>query len=298
MVPERFIERGTDYLLEQGKLSVYETNCACKDIKFYFDQHVFTLMLSGHKTIESDNLKFEFFPGTFFIPEKERINLISIPNASLYNPTKCLVLELNPSFIKSVYDEILYTESRKGILYDSDEEEEVLSYFLSNDQLLIRAFTRLYEIQSEDRSVCKPLAEELLIKEMLYRIFCTEGLQLIKDNFEKSIGDDSIRKVISYINHNIDQKLSTQFLASMAGMGQTTFFKVFKRSTGQTPVEYMLGERIRQAKILIRKGKLNLQEIAYRCGFNSYEYFCLSFKKIEKMKPTEFKKQKQALRIS
>lgn len=297
MVPERFIERGTDYSLEHGKLSVYETNCACKDVKFYFDQHVFTLMLSGHKTIESDNLKFEFFPGTFFIPEKESINLISIPNASLNNPTKCLVLELNPSYIKSVYDEIRYTESKKDILYTSEEEEDI-TYFLSNDQLLIRAFTRLFDIQSEDRSVCKPLAEDLLIKEVLYRVFSTEGLRLIKDNFEKSIGDDSIRKVISYINHNIDQKLTTQFLASMAGMGQTTFFKVFKRSTGQTPVEYMLGERIRQAKILIQKGRLNLQEIAYRCGFNSYEYFCMSFKKIEKMKPSEFKKRKRSASFS
>ena len=90
---EQFIERGTSYSLRNGKLSLYETNCACKDIQFYFDQYVMTLMLSGHKTIVSDHLKFEFFPGTFFIPEKEVINSVSIPNASIYNPTQCLVLE-------------------------------------------------------------------------------------------------------------------------------------------------------------------------------------------------------------
>lgn len=292
---EKFIERGTDFPLKNGKLSIYETNCSCKDIKFYFEQHVFTLMMSGHKSIESDNLKFEFFPNTFFIPEKNSINNVSIPNASIYNPTKCLLLELNPSFLKSVYEEILFSESNTEILHQPTED--IQPYFLSNDQLLISTFIRLYEIQFKDHSICKPLVEDLIIKEILYRIFKTEGLHLLKQNFENNISDHNIRKVISFINHNIDKKLTVMALAKIAGMGQTTFFKVFKKSVGLTPTDYILQERIRQAKIMIQKGRMPLQEIAFKCGFNSYEYFCSSFKKNEKMKPTDFKKEIQSTQI-
>ena len=110
-------------------------------------------------------------------------------------------------------------------------------------------------------------------------------------NFENGVLNNDIQKVISYIKNNIDQKLTTASLAKFAGLGQTTFFKVFKRSTGNTPIEYIVQERIRQAKILIQKGTLSLQEIAFKCGFNSYEYFCSCFKKTEKMKPSEFRKK-------
>ncbi|RFN57799.1 helix-turn-helix domain-containing protein [Marixanthomonas ophiurae] len=289
----KFIERGTDYPLKNGKLSIYETNCSCKDIQFHFNQYVLTVMLSGHKTIVSDNLKLEFFPGMLFIPEKEVINHVSIPNASIYNPTKCLVLELNPSFLKKAYEEILYSEANETILHKSPSSAETTDYFISNDQLLIQAFMRLYDIQSQDHSDCKPLVEDLIIKEILYRLFNTQGIELLKNSFEKSIPDANIRKVTSYIRHNIGQKLTIESLTNMAGMGQTTFFKLFKESTGATPIEYILQERIRQAKIMIQKGRLNLQEIAFKSGFNSYEYFCSSFKKLENIKPSEFKKQEK-----
>ena len=117
--------------------------------KFYFDQFVLTLMLSGHKTIVSENLKFEFFPGTFFIPEKGVVNNITIPNATIYNPTKCLVLALDPSFVQSVYEDILFSSLDKNILF-SKPLKSPNPYFLSNDQLLIKTFTRLYEIQLQD----------------------------------------------------------------------------------------------------------------------------------------------------
>ena len=127
---------------------------------------------------------------------------------------------------------------------------------------------------------------------MIYRIFPTEGLHLLRRDFARSVEDNAIRKTVMYIQTNIDQKLTTEQLARHAGMGQTTFFKKFKQATGNTPIDYILRERIRQAKILIQKDKLNLQSIAFQCGFNSYEYFCSSFKKIEKLKPTEYRRRK------
>ena len=288
---EKFIEKGTSFPLKNGKLTIYETNCACKQIQFFFEQYVFTLMLSGHKTINSEHLKFEFFPGTFFIPEKGTINNVSIPNASIYNPTKCLVLELNPSFIQSVYQEILYSDFKQDILSEG-QQSPAKPFFVSNDRLLIQAFTKLYELQSLDKSPSKILIEELVIKEMLFRLFNTECLQLIKSNFEQSIPDEKIRRVIRHIKSNIGDKLTTASLAHIADLGKTTFFNLFKSCTQQSPIDYVLNERIRQAKILIERDKHSLQEIAFKCGFNSYEYFCRSFKKIENTKPTDFKKTK------
>ncbi|MEL6593122.1 MAG: helix-turn-helix domain-containing protein [Bacteroidota bacterium] len=286
---EKFIERGTDYLLRNGTLSVYETNCACKDINFYFDQFVLTLMVDGHKTIETNSLKFEFFPGTFFIPQKEEVTRVSIPNATIDSPTKCLVLSLKPSFLEAFYEELLYSDADKDMLH-SGTVDRPSPHYVSNDKLLIEAFIRLYDHQLSRRSPAKELIDDLIIKEMLLRIFPTEGLALLKRNFAKSIADRHIQKAIAHIGNHIQDRLTAEDLAQIAGLGQTTFFKRFKQYTGYSPIAYILHERIRQAKVMIQKNKMSLQEIAYKSGFNSYEYFCISFKKIENQKPTDYKK--------
>lgn len=289
---EKFIERGTDFELRNGKLILFESNTPSKDIQFYFDRFNMNIMLAGQKSVVSDNLKIEFFPGTFFIPEKGVINSVSIANASFNNPTKCLALDLNPSFVQEVYEELLYSENDKKILHD-EEEDDQLPYFLSNDQFLIEAFTKLYILQVEDKVAGKELIEDLILREILYRLFSTPALSLLRSDFSQSIVDHNIRKVISYVQDNIGNKITASKLAQIAGLGNTTFFKVFKDSTGYSPIEYILKERIRQAKIMITKNRSSMQEIAFMCGFNSYEYFCSSFRKIEGQRPTEFKKLKK-----
>ena len=91
---------------------------------------------------------------------------------------------------------------------------------------------------------------------------------------------------------NLHKNLKASELANVAEMGQTTFFNKFKKATGITPIDFVLRERIKESKVMIQKNKWSLQEIAYKTGFNSYEYFCSSFKKIEKLKPTEYRRNK------
>ncbi|MEO1627733.1 MAG: AraC family transcriptional regulator N-terminal domain-containing protein [Bacteroidota bacterium] len=141
---EKFIERGTEYQLEHGKLMVYETNCSCRDVKFYFEQNVLTIMRSGHKSILTDSLTFEFFPGTFYIPERECIHTVHIPNATFHNPTACLVLELDPNFLHQFHEEISISEGEGTCLYNGPAEGDN-KHFFSNDRAIIENFCRLYD---------------------------------------------------------------------------------------------------------------------------------------------------------
>ncbi|MCI4667521.1 MAG: AraC family transcriptional regulator [Bacteroidia bacterium] len=287
---ERFIERGTAYPLQMGTLMVYETNTSCKNVKFFFEQNVLTLMLKGHKTVVSDNLKIEFFPGTLFIPQANVVQTVHIPEASFYNPTKCLVLEIDPAFLQTYYEEILYLENHKELLHSQEASSQAVQHFCSNDKHLVAAFIRLYEQQLGESGSTKDLIDSLVIKEMLARIFNTEGLALLRNNFVKSVPNKKIQKSLTYIKGKLDDQLTVQQLADVSGYGLTTFYKKFREITGMTPVDYILNERIKQSKIMIQKNKLSLKEIAFKCGFNSYEYFCSSFRKLEQLRPSEFKK--------
>ena len=104
-----------------------------------------------------------------------------------------------------------------------------------------------------------------------------------------------IQNAIRYIKNNLNKKITLKELANIAGLGLTTFNNKFKSTTGFTPIEYLFNERIKHAKMLILKDQMTLKEIAFHCGFNSYEYFCSSFKKLENIKPTEYKQSKRKL---
>lgn len=286
----RFVERGTDYPLEHGKLSVYETNCSCKDVKFYFKQHTLTLMVAGHKSITTSNLKLEFFPGTFYIPEKDTVHHVDIPNASFDHPTKCLVLETDPTFLHDFYQELSVGEAKAAIFHGQPDQLEH-DYFFSNDQKIIDNFIRLYNHQRKDQNRPNQLIGTLILKELLLRVFQTKGLHLLKRNLESKVEAKEIRKSIAYIRNHLDQKISVDQLADVSDMGITTFYKKFKAETGYSPADYILRERIGLSKIMIQKGHTVLKEVAFRSGFNSYEYFCNSFKKLEKIKPVEYRRQ-------
>ncbi len=64
----------------------------------------------------------------------------------------------------------------------------------------------------------------------------------------------------------------------------------FKRFTSQTLFEYINMVRIRKSKeLLLYNKKIQIKEIAHLVGFQDVSYFCLTFRKLEKMSPTEFR---------
>lgn len=285
---EQFIERGTDYELEHGLLSVYETNCACRDVKFFFKQHVLTLMLSGHKTVVSDHLKLEFFPGTLFIPEQQTVQTVAIPNATLDNPTKCLVLDVNPAFLNAYWGEVFPPDEPAPYALS----EEWPRHYLSNDVWLIRSFKRLYEHQLRTKDRKDRMIGTLLLKELLLRVFQTPGGRMLMGNATPMLTQDKqVQKGIAHIRDNLGQKITIAQLCRVSGLGPTTLYHRFKDATGKAPVEYILCERMELAKILIQKDEWGLKRIAFHCGFNSYEYFCTSFKKMEGLRPSDYRVQ-------
>jgi len=287
---DKFIERAIRYPLEHGLLTIYESNIPSKDIKFHFEKHVLTIMEKGHKSIMANGVQYEFFPGTVLIPQKDIIQSVSIANATFDNPTKCIEIDFDSDFIKKYYDEILHSEKDKVIINTNNPDN---AFYLSNDKMIIDLIIRIYKRRLLKDNRGNQMIITLMLKELLLIIFQTNGRALLLQNLEETIKDLDIKRSIEYIKHNFNQKLNIDTLAEISGLGNTTFFKKFKKETHLSPMDYVLNTRLEHAKVLMKKNENTLKEIAFKSGFNSYEYFCIAFKKIENMKPSEFKKQIQ-----
>lgn len=80
------------------------------------------------------------------------------------------------------------------------------------------------------------------------------------------------------IDENIDDsQLSVTFVCDRAGLNAKQLYRLVKRYTGLTPVEYIRSMRLRKAAMLLEQNKFTVSEVMYMCGFSSPGYFSKCF---------------------
>ena len=102
-------------------------------------------------------------------------------------------------------------------------------------------------------------------------------------------GDERIRNVEAFLQANFRHDISTQSLASQAGLGERTFVRHFKAATGQLPASYVQALRIQAAKAMLERDAKPIQAISYDVGYDDVAFFRSLFKRITSMTPTEYR---------
>ncbi len=80
-----------------------------------------------------------------------------------------------------------------------------------------------------------------------------------------------------------------QSLADLAGLSRAHFTRVFTRSEGVSPAEYVLNERMRRAVSLLVSSEAAVKQVCRDCGFDDPNYFAKAFRKSYGASPTEFR---------
>ena len=94
-----------------------------------------------------------------------------------------------------------------------------------------------------------------------------------------------LRQVLDYIRSHLDREIRVADLASIADLSRYYFASLFKRSTGVTPYQYILMQRVEKAKRLLRQKELSLSEIALACGFANQNHFIRRFRQLKGVTP-------------
>jgi AraC family transcriptional regulator len=107
--------------------------------------------------------------------------------------------------------------------------------------------------------------------------------------YEGGLGDRKILQISDYIHTHLDQSIKLADLANIAGMSQFHFSRMFKQSMGISPHQYLLQQRVEQAKQLLKQSKLAIAEIALQCGFNSQSHLSKHFREATGMSPSDYR---------
>jgi len=97
-----------------------------------------------------------------------------------------------------------------------------------------------------------------------------------------------IAKAKYIIQESFETNLNMEELAKELPMGYSSFRKLFKKATGESPNRYHLNLRMERAKNLLSTTQLNVTEVAEQTGFESVFYFSKLFKKKHGMSPKNF----------
>ena len=109
-------------------------------------------------------------------------------------------------------------------------------------------------------------------------------------NQVKSEADAKIEGIFQYIKENFRLNITLDELCFLSGTNKTTLCMEFKNTYGETIINYINKLRIKEAKKLLREGRLNITEISEAVGFSSVHYFCRIFKMRENISPTQYVK--------
>ena len=98
-----------------------------------------------------------------------------------------------------------------------------------------------------------------------------------------------LRRVVEYVRAHLDQDISLAGMAAVAGMSPHYFSELFRQSTGHTPHQFVLAERIERAKRLLRNPKLTALDVALLVGFADASHFTKVFRRAVGTTPRRYR---------
>lgn len=116
----------------------------------------------------------------------------------------------------------------------------------------------------------------------------------VSENTNGGLSGYKLRRVKEYIDANLEEDLSLADLAAIADLSQFHFARSFRKSTGQTPQQFVTQQRIERAKQLLAKADLPIIEIGLQTGFKNQSHFTTLFRKYTKFTPKSWRELKLA----
>ena len=100
-----------------------------------------------------------------------------------------------------------------------------------------------------------------------------------------------IRRVLNYIDENLEKDISLEMLADIAGFEKNYFLRKFKKLTNRTPKVFLRETRIKKAKELLYCSDMNISQIADVTGFKTVHYFSNVFLKSTGTRPIDYREK-------
>ena len=201
--------------------------------------------------------------------------------ASFKQDAEVVILSLEPEALATIaYDEI------------APESVQLNPQFSHSDPMIEQIGRALLSELQSDYYGCQLYAESFAnaLFAHLIRKYSTRQQQI--KNYKDGLSRHKLKQAISFIQGHLDRNLKLSDVAKEIHMSQYNFCRLFKKSTGITPYQYIIQQRVEKAKQLLKKNlELSIADIALECGFNHQSHLSKYFRQSTNMTPNAYRKR-------
>lgn len=167
--------------------------------------------------------------------------------------------------------------------------QSLLDIYKLNDTVVFRNVNTL-DIFTEIHEKCKNLPDPLEYKNLSAQLFL-KLIQFLSDH--KQTTDEitsSIEQIRLYIDCHITENIKISDIAQNFSFSSEHVIRIFKKTYGITPHQYILQSKIRLAMTMLKMTDNSIEEIAEKLGFSDSHHFSTQFKKLVGYKPSLYRK--------
>jgi AraC family transcriptional regulator len=107
--------------------------------------------------------------------------------------------------------------------------------------------------------------------------------------YRGGLGSARLRRIKELVDAKMEDDLSLDDMAQSVGLSTAHFARMFRKSTGQTPHQFVLRQRLERAKAMLRAPEARVLDIAVACGFKTQQHFAQAFRDLWGVSPTEYR---------
>ena len=105
------------------------------------------------------------------------------------------------------------------------------------------------------------------------------------------LGPARLRRITDLVHSRLEDELGLDELAESVGLSTAHFARMFRKSTGETPHQFVLRQRLERAKAMLRAPDVRVLTVAVACGFKTQQHFAQVFRNVCGVSPTEYRQQ-------
>jgi AraC family transcriptional regulator len=98
-----------------------------------------------------------------------------------------------------------------------------------------------------------------------------------------------LRRIKELVQAKMEEELSLSEMADAAGLSTAHFANMFRKSTGESPHQFVLRQRVERAKEMLCKPEIRVLDVAVACGFKTQQHFARVFRRICGASPRQYR---------
>jgi AraC family transcriptional regulator len=107
--------------------------------------------------------------------------------------------------------------------------------------------------------------------------------------YRSGLGAARLRRIKEFVHAKMEDDLSLDEMAQSVGLSTAHFARMFRKSTGETPHQFVLRQRVERAKAMLRAPDTRVLDVAVACGFKTQQHFAQVFRDVCGISPTEYR---------